>query len=151
MIYPLNFEHKIGFDQVRALLKEKCLSTLGKEKVDEVTFSSDFELVNKKMTQVSEFVRIIQEEDEFPNSYFFDVRPSLHRIRIEGMYLDESEMFDLKRSLDTIFQVVRFFNRHTEEEEEASSPYPCRKWNWPGDQNRKAKHACLPLLMQQSS
>ena len=76
------------------------------------------------MTQVSEFVRIIQEEDEFPNSYFFDVRPSLHRIRIEGMYLDESEMFDLKRSLDTIFQVVRFFNRHTEEEEEASSPYP---------------------------
>ncbi len=124
MVYSQNFEHKIGFDQVRVLLKEKCLSTLGKEKVDDVTFSADSELINRELTQVSEFVRIIQEEDEFPNSYFFDVRPSLHRIRIEGMYLDETEMFDLKRSLDTIFQVVRFFNRHSEEDEDAQLPYP---------------------------
>ena len=32
MIYPQNFEQKIGFDQVRTLLKEKCLSTVGQEK-----------------------------------------------------------------------------------------------------------------------
>ena len=124
MIYPQNFEQKIGFDQVRTLLKEKCLSTLGQEKVDEIAFIVDFEQVNDKLAQVSEFVRIIQGEDDFPNSYFFDVRPSLHRIRIEGMYLDEQEMFDLKRSLETIFQIVRFFNRHTEEDEETETPYP---------------------------
>ena len=36
MIYPKNFEQKIGFDEIRHLLREQCLSTLGKEKVDEI-------------------------------------------------------------------------------------------------------------------
>ena len=34
MIYPDNFESKIGFDEIRTLLRERCLSTLGKEMVD---------------------------------------------------------------------------------------------------------------------
>ena len=36
VIYPNNFEQKIGFDEIRELLKARCLSTLGKEKVDEI-------------------------------------------------------------------------------------------------------------------
>ena len=39
MIYPKNFEQKIGFTEIRALLRERCLSTLGKEKVDEMAFT----------------------------------------------------------------------------------------------------------------
>ena len=68
------------------------------------------------LSQVSEFVRIIQEEDNFPNQYFFDVRPSLHRIKIEGLYLDEQEVFDLKRSLETIRDIVRFFHKEDDDE-----------------------------------
>ena len=41
-------------------------------------------------------------------SVFFDVRPSLKRIRVEGMYMDEQELFDLRRSLETIRDIVRF-------------------------------------------
>lgn len=76
-----------------------------------------------------EFIRIIQEENEFPDQYFFDVRPSLKRIRIEGMYLDEQELFDLRRSLETIRDIVRFLTRTTEDEEmeESTSPYPALK------------------------
>ena len=37
MIYPQNFEQKIGFDAIRQLLKEKCLSTLGQERVYDMT------------------------------------------------------------------------------------------------------------------
>lgn len=87
MIYPQNFEQKIGFDSIRHLLKGKCLSTLGEERVDEMAFSEKYEEINERLEQVMEFIRIIQEEDEFPDQYFFDVRPSLKRIRIEGMYL----------------------------------------------------------------
>ena len=89
MIYPQNFEPKIGFDQIRQLLSEKCLSTLGAERVADMTFSDHFEEVEERLNLVTEFVRIIQEEDNFPAQYFFDVRTSLKRIRIEGMYLDE--------------------------------------------------------------
>ena len=123
MIYPQNFEHKIGFDQIRQLLSEKCLSTLGEERVTDMTFSDCYEEVEERLNLVTEFVRIIEEEDNFPAQYFFDVRPALKRIRVEGMYLDEQELFDLRRSLETIRDIVRFLKKEDTEEEE--SPYPC--------------------------
>ena len=121
MIYPQNFEQKIGFDQIRSLIKGKCLSPLGEERVDDMQFSSVFGEVEERLEQVAEFVRLLQTEDNFPAQFFFDVRPSLKRIRIEGMYLDEQELFDLRRSLETIRDIVRFLLR---EEETESSPYP---------------------------
>lgn len=126
MIYPQNFEQKIGFDQIRQLLREKCLSTLGEERVTDMAFSDRFGEVEERLDQVTEFVRILQEEDNFPAQYFFDVRPSLKRIRVEGMYLDEQELFDLRRSLETIRDIVHFFQKN-EDEEDGTSPYPCLK------------------------
>ncbi|MEG1545842.1 MAG: Smr/MutS family protein, partial [Bacteroides sp.] len=122
MIYPHNFEQKIGFDDIRQRLKNKCLSTLGEERVDEMQFSDVFCEIERQLLQVMEFVHIIQEENNFPDQYFFDVRPSLKRIRVEGMYLDEQEVFDLRRSLETIRDIVRFLSRN--EEEEDSNTYP---------------------------
>ena len=124
MIYPHNFEQKIGFDQIRQLLKGKCLSTLGEERVDEMTFSDNYDEINQRLEQVVEFVRITQEEEDFPAQYFFDVRPSLKRIHVEGMYMDEQELFDLRRSLETIRDIVRFLQQSDEEEETENSPYP---------------------------
>lgn len=122
MIYPQNFEHKIGFDQIRTLLANKCISSLGEERVHEMTFSDEFTVVESQLNLITEFIRIIQEEDQFPDQYFFDVRQSLMRIKIEGMYLDEQELFDLRRSLETINNIVRFLHHH--EDEEGQSPYP---------------------------
>lgn len=125
MIYPQNFEQKIGFDQIRQLVKGKCLSTLGMERVDEMAFSDDYREIDRRLEQVMEFISILQGEDDFPSQYFFDVRPSLKRIRVEGLYMDESELFDLRRSLETIRDVVRFLRQtDDEEDEEAHSPYP---------------------------
>ena len=128
MIYPQNFEQKIGFDQIRQLTKNKCLSPLGMEKTDDMDFSDSYDEINRRLDQVMEFMRIIQEEDDFPSQYFFDVRPSLKRIRIEGMYLNEQELFDLRRSLETIRDIVCFLQRTDDEEEpdedDSNSPYP---------------------------
>ena len=130
MTYPQNFEQKIGFDQIRHMLKEKCLSTLGQERVDEMKFSDNHPHICQCLQETDEFIRIIQEEDSFPDQYFFDVRPSLKRIRVEGMYLEEQELFDLRRSLETIRDIVRFLqhtNNEEEAEEEGESPYPALK------------------------
>jgi DNA mismatch repair protein MutS2 len=130
MIYPHNFEQKIGFDTIRELLKAKCLSTLGEERVDNMSFTDQFAGIEEQLCRVTEFVRIIQEEDGFPDQYFFDVRPSLKKIRIEGTYLDEQEVFDLRRSLETIRDIVKFLDR--EGDEESAVPYPHLK-NLAGD------------------
>lgn len=116
MFYPLNFEQKTGFDKIRLLVSDKCLSPLGKERVADMYFLTDYKTIGDKLEQVDEFVRIQQEEEDFPANYFFDVRYSLKRIRPEGTWLDERELFDLKRSLQTIHDIVRFF-RPAEEEE----------------------------------
>ena len=127
MIYPLNFEQKIGFDQIRSLIKQKCLCTLGEEKVDEMSFSDDFSNVNLLLDQVNEFTQILQGENEFPDQNFFDVRPSLKRIRIEGMYMNEAELFDLRRSLETIRDIIMFFQKDNDREtddNEKNSQFP---------------------------
>ena len=129
MIYPQNFENKIGYDQIRHLLKARCLSTLGEERVEEMHFSDRFEEVEEWLEQTCEMMEILNGEEEFPAQYYYDVRASLARIRVEGLYLDEQELFDLRRSLETIGQIVRFLlHREEEEETDATLPafrYPC--------------------------
>ena len=96
MIYPKTFESKIGFDEIRSLLRERCLSPLGKEKVDEMEAGSDAGEINERLAQVREFRRLQEEADDFPMQYFFDVRQAVGRLRLEGTHLDEGELFDLK-------------------------------------------------------
>ena len=111
MIYPSNFENKIQFSEIRSLLKGYCLSQLGKDKVDVMAFGNDAELINTALRQTREFRRMQEETDDFPLQYFFDMRASIKRIRIEGTHLEENEIFDLRRSLETIAGIVKFLNR----------------------------------------
>ena len=90
MIYPDNFEQKIGFNEIRNMLRERCLSTLGKEQVEKMAFSDDAEQVNEWLKQVREFRRLILEVEDFPLQYFYDVRESIVRIRIENTHLEEN-------------------------------------------------------------
>ena len=114
-IYPSNFEIKIGFDKVREILQGRCLSSLGKEQVDECSFSSNRDDIERQLGETTEFVKIIGEGMNFPNGYFIDMRPALQRSKVAGTFLDVFELFDLRRSLETVRAIVAFF-RNTEEE-----------------------------------
>jgi DNA mismatch repair protein MutS2 len=121
LVYPENFESKIGFDKIRDLLKGRCLSDLGKELVDEILFISDFDRLTEDLSLVNEFKVILHEMENFPTSYYFDLREALKRIRIEGRFLEIQELFDLKRSLETISGIVRFLKQAKDEQ------FPCLK------------------------
>ncbi len=118
MTYPQNFEEKIGFDKIRGLICDRCLSTLGSERVAGMQFQTSFDTIDRLLHETEEFTHILQTEDNFPADYFFDIRSSLQRIRIEGTFLDETELFNLRRSLETIRHIVGFFINEEE------SPYP---------------------------
>ncbi len=126
MIYPKSFEQKIGFDEIRRLLRERCLSTLGKEMVDQMSMSTRADSINEWLTQVREFRRIGEEAAEFPLQYFFDLRASVARLRLEGTHMDEGELFDLRRSQDTVCRIVSFLNRPegTDSQGAPVFPYP---------------------------
>lgn len=124
MIYPQNFEQKIGFNQIRQLLKGKCLSTLGEERVDNMAFGARFVDINQQLDLTCEMLAILQGDDDFPAQFFFDVRPALKRVKVEGLFLEEQELFDLRRSLETINNIVRFLKAEETLEEKSTSPYP---------------------------
>ncbi len=115
MIFPDNFEEKTGFDNIRTLLKARCLSTLGKSKVDEILFIRDFQAIKQKLEFVDEFLQIIRSDDEFPVQHFFDLREALNKLEVEGAFFELQELFDLKRALEEI-KAIHSFLKKTEED-----------------------------------
>lgn len=131
MIYPHNFESKIGFTEVRSLLKSQCLSTLGKDKVDSMSFSDRRDDVRRLLEQTRELRNIRNEQVELPLEYIFDCRVALKRIRVENTHLEEDELFDLRRSMGTIEKLTKMLNTPEDDgndndgwQRENSYPYP---------------------------
>lgn len=114
-VYPENFESKIGFDRIREMLKHSCISPLGEEWVDRMHFTADEALLREQLGETDEFVRILAEFPQFPVTNYFDVRKTLHHIRLEGRFMEVEELFNLKRSLETLRAIVHFFSREKEQ------------------------------------
>lgn len=119
MIYPDNFEKKIGFSDIRTQLKGRCMSILGTEWVDnKVKFSKSYDEISENIALVDEFIRFMDEEDGVYEENFFDVRQALLRIRPERTYMEELELFDLKRSLKTVLDLTQFFTKNADADAE---------------------------------
>ncbi|MBQ7572466.1 MAG: endonuclease MutS2, partial [Bacteroidaceae bacterium] len=97
-----DIEHKIEFDEIRTLLKGHCISRLGTERVDAMQFLTDADTIRFLLAQVDEVRQILDTDLQLPGEDFFDMRLPIKRIRVEGVYLEEGEMWELKRSLDTL-------------------------------------------------
>ena len=148
MIYPDNFENKIGFNEIRKMLRERCLSPLGKEQVDKMSFSSDAEQVNEWLMQVREFRRLMEEVEDFPLQYFYDVRESILRIRVENSHLEEDELFDLRRSLSTIADMVKILNHSNDDDEPEDGWKREKKYPYPALHRLSQDVVTFPQLIQ---
>ncbi len=125
MIYPENFEKKIGFDEIRTLLKGRCMSALGTEWVDRnVTFKTDFATIQSELNCAQEFQRFEMEQDGAYEANFFDVREALMHIRPERTYMEEVDLFSLKRSMQTVSALVQAFRQQDEDADDSRQLYP---------------------------
>lgn len=120
MVYPENFEHKIGFDEVRTLLKGRCLSSLGTEWVDNgIQFFTTEKDVKRALSEAGEMQRFLQaEEGDALELNICDVRQALSRIRPERTWMEEVEFFDLKRSLRTVGDFVSLVSRPADSDDD---------------------------------
>lgn len=105
---------------MRALLHARCLSGLGHERVDAMQFVSQPDVLRTLHSQTEELRGILNQTSEPLRQDFFDLRPALHRIKLEGAYLDEQEMWDLLRTLRTLHEWVEVVRR----EEDSAPLYP---------------------------
>lgn len=111
MLYPNDFEHKIDFHLLRAELLSLCTFPIGREQVDEMKFSEDFTQVSFMLSQTQQMLNVLSDSSlNVPRCEMYDMRQSLGRIRVEGLFLDEQELYQLRRALDAAAQFATFFS-----------------------------------------
>lgn len=115
MIYPQDFERKTGFDQIRAMTDEKCLSPGGAEYVSRPCFSNDIDTVRDELTKTWEFQQLLSFDDPFPAVTFTDIGKILGKLKIEGTYPETEELTELKKSLDYLKSVLNYFKSRKED------------------------------------
>ena len=110
MLYPHNIEQKIDFQVIRDGLKGCCMSSLGKERVDAMQWLTHYPTVRDLLARAREMMAVLTDPAlAFPHGEIYDLREALSRIRIEGLFMDEAELFSLRKMLDYAGQLERFF------------------------------------------
>jgi len=115
MVFPSEFEQKLGFDQIRHRLKNYCLSPLGFRQVDEMGFSSNFEIILTQLRQNLEFKNILEKDEEFPSTHYIDPTQYFKTAAIEDSFLEQEAFYEILRSLQTIVACKKFLQSNPEE------------------------------------
>jgi DNA mismatch repair protein MutS2 len=114
MLYPENCQERLGFNEIRQMVHQHCLSTMGQALVAKMQVMTKFDHINKFLRQTSEFKSILENQEPLQISTFFDIKVLADKIRVEGTYLMEDELFQIYASLQTVFSVLRFFDERKE-------------------------------------
>mgnify|MGYP003292864106 CR=1 FL=1 len=110
MLYPQNIEHKIDFQVIRDNLNGCCTSSLGRERVEQMKWLTNYSDIQSLLRQLQEMMAILTDPTiTFPQGDIYDLREALSRIRIEGLFMDEAELFSLSKLLSYAAQIERFF------------------------------------------
>jgi DNA mismatch repair protein MutS2 len=111
LIFPKNFEEKIGFNHIRKMVSDYCISEMGKARVDRMQFIADFDLLKKWLGQVEEFRQILMFGKPFPSQNYFNLIPALQHIQLPGTCLLQEHLFDLKTSIQSIYGVIKYLEQ----------------------------------------
>ena len=114
MIYPDSCLERLGFDEIKQLISNNCLSPMGRQLVGKMQMMTKFDQINKFLRQTREFKSILENQEPLQISTFFDLKYLADKIRAEGSYLVEEELFQMYTSLQTVFAVLRFFEERAE-------------------------------------
>ena len=109
MIFPRDFESKIGFAPLRQILIEKCETRLGKETAAAMGFVSSFEEIRRRLMCVSEMVALFSSSSEMPEERVHDVVPWLTEIKAAGSFMSADRLQKLASTLQTMAAVGSFF------------------------------------------
>ncbi|MBR2450568.1 MAG: Smr/MutS family protein [Paludibacteraceae bacterium] len=110
MTYPQNIEQKIDFQVIRDSLKGCCTSSLGRERVEQMQWLTHYPEIQSLLHRLREMMAILTDPTlNFPKGEIYDLREALSRIRIEGLFMDENDLFSLSKMLSYSAQLERFF------------------------------------------
>ncbi len=108
MPYPKNIENKLAFNQITDLVSARCLSPMGVSYAYKVRFLNKFDLIERLLLQTKEFKRVLEERMPFPDQNYLDIGPWLYKARIEGIWLLEEELHQIRLTVQTFLHIAKF-------------------------------------------
>jgi len=112
MVFPSEFEQKLGFDQIRDRLKNYCLSPLGVRLVEEISFSSNFITIQTNLKQNLEFKLILEKGDQFPASHYADPSEYFKTAAVVDSFLEPEAFYVIVTSLKTILACKSYLEKN---------------------------------------
>ena len=108
MIYPSNFETKVGFDRIRTQIVDSCSMQSARELIEAEGFSRSQSEVERRLRLADEMRTVISMEPGAEIGEQEDIRHIVDKAAVEGAYLGAEECVVLSRALRSASTIVRF-------------------------------------------
>ena len=102
-------ESKLGFDKIRKVISDRCLTDYAAGRVAEEAFSTDPDIIRRRLALTDEMRLILMFEDSFPTTGYIDAIPFLSALEREGSCIDVLSLGKLKTVTDTLRRILHFF------------------------------------------
>ncbi len=110
MIYPDNFESKIGFDRVRLRVKEFCTAKGAVSRAENMSFCTDFKLIESALHAVDEMMSLDKSEVNLPSYDCGNAEDALLSIKVPGTSCSPDDMLSIAKALRCIDETANCFN-----------------------------------------
>ena len=101
-------EAKIGFDKIRRIISDRCLTDYAVERVAGEEFSNDAAVIERRLRLTDEMRLVMMFEENFPTTGYIDT-PFLDSLEKPGSCIDVLSLGKLKTATDTIRRILHFF------------------------------------------
>ena len=102
-------ESKLGFDKIRKMIADRCLTDYAAARVAEEDFSTDPDIIRQRLALTDEMRLVLMFEENFPTTGYIDAIPFLSALERDGSCIDVLSLGKLKTVTDTIRRVLHFF------------------------------------------
>lgn len=114
MIYPANFEQKIGFDRLREQIAAMCSMQAGRRLIEAERFSISREDIEFKQDIADEMRVMLMLDPNAPRDEYPDMEGIIEKIGVEGAFLDCEQVATLRRALTAVGSMVGFITSRNE-------------------------------------
>ncbi|MBQ5830859.1 MAG: Smr/MutS family protein [Alistipes sp.] len=116
MIYPANFEQKIGFDRLREQVVALCSMQAAREIIAGEGFSTSREEIECRQQTADEMRTLMMLDPDAPRDEYPDMEAVIAKIGVEGAFLTTEEVATLRRALTAVGNMVGFVSSRSKDQ-----------------------------------
>lgn len=114
MVYPKDFEQRLGFDQIRQRIERYCSGKIGRKNVEEIMFLDDIVRIKRLLLECLETKDVIDRGEDLPVGSYDDPRQWFDTAAIEGNFLESFELLRLSNALESVTLAKIFIDKNRE-------------------------------------